>query len=356
MSRVARLFEKLNKQELDGYIFSDENNIKYFSGYRGEGIFVAVKDKTYIITDFRYTEQAEIESPDSIVFKTGKQNFAEILGEIFSGVNKIGFEEDDLSVAKLNLIKKHSSSVEFVGSSNFGKELRIVKDEKEIELLKAAANATQDAVMKGYSIAKLGMKEYEFAAEIEYYLRKKYNATPAFDFIVASGENGSMPHHITGNRQFAEGDAITFDFGARIDSYNSDMTRTFAMGKLEGKVAEIYKIVQEAQKEAQRALTPGKACKDIDKIARDIIGSYGYGEYFGHGLGHGVGLNIHELPVLGSKSVDILKEGMVLTIEPGIYLPGIGGVRIENTCIITKDGYESLFDASTELNIIGGNL
>jgi Xaa-Pro aminopeptidase len=356
MSRIKKLFEKLNKQELDGFFFTDLNNIKYFSGFRGEGIFAAVKDKTYIITDFRYTEQAEAESPDSIVYQTGNQNFAEILGEIFNGVNKIGFEEDDITVSKLNLIKKHSSSVEFVGSTNFGKEIRIIKDDKEIELLKKAANATQDALMKAYSIAEIGMKEYEFAAEIEYFLRKKYNATPAFDFIVASGENGSMPHYITGGREFKEGEAVTFDFGARIDSYNSDMTRTFAMGKLEGKMAEIYKIVYEAQKTAQMALAPGKACKDIDKIARDIIDSYGYGQYFGHGLGHGVGLDIHELPFFNAKSEYILEEGMIITVEPGIYIPELGGVRIENTCRITKDGCEPLFDAATELNIIGGNL
>lgn len=357
MKRIEKLFEKLNNEKLDGYIFTDLNNILYFSGFRGEGIFAAVKDKTYIITDFRYTEQAQIESPECEVLETGKKNVAEILGELLVGVNKIGFEEDNMTVSQLNLIKKHSSLVEFVGSSNFGKRLRIIKDDNEIQLLKTAANATQDALMKAYSIAKIGMMEYEFAAEIEYYLKKKYNASPAFDYIVASGENGSMPHHITGSRKFKEGDAVTFDFGARINSYNSDMTRTFAMGQLSDKLSEIYKIVQEAQVTAQSALAPGKQCKDIDKIARDIITNYGYGQYFGHGLGHGVGLNIHELPFFSAKSEDVLEEGMVITVEPGIYLPGIGGVRIENTCRITKDGYESLFDASTELNTInGGNL
>ena len=198
------------------------------------------------------------------------------------------------------------------------------------------------------------MKEIELCAHLEYFLKKNYGAAPSFDFIVASGDNGSMPHAVTGERKLSAGDMVTLDFGAKIDMYNSDMTRTFAMGKPSPKMRDIYNIVHEAQSAAQERLAPGKACKDIDKIARDIISKHGYGEFFGHGTGHGVGLNIHEEPRLSAQSETILEEGMVVTVEPGIYIPGLGGVRIENTCYITSDGYRSFFDASTDLNIIDG--
>ncbi|MCK5128858.1 MAG: aminopeptidase P family protein [Clostridiales bacterium] len=357
MKRIMKLQEKLNEMKLDGYIFSNRNNIFYFTGYRGEGLLAVKNGEMHIVTDFRYVEQAQSESPESKVLKTGPQSASEVLNSIFSKKDQVGFEEDNLTVVQLQSFKKACTNVKFIGSSRLGMKIRAIKDENEIEIIIKAGNATQDALNEAYRIAAFGMQEIELSTEIEYYLKKKYGAGKAFDFIVASGENGSMPHAITGPRKFKEGDMVTFDFGANIDSYNSDMTRTFAMGKASTKLLDIYKIVQEAQCEAQRILKPGIACKEVDKVARDIIAKQGYSEYFGHGVGHGVGLNVHELPVLNSKSEDILQSGMVVTVEPGIYIPNLGGVRIENTCYITEDSYTSLYDVSTELNIIsGGNL
>jgi Xaa-Pro aminopeptidase len=354
--RIEKLKEKMQSLNLDAFLFTNRNNIFYFSGYSGEGMLLVKESGLTIITDFRYVVQAGIEAPQCGVAEIGSQSYAKVLADLLSGVSKAGFEEDEITVAEFADIKSESKDCEFVPTKSVGINIRMIKEADEIALLQHAADATQDALFKAYETAAFGMSEEALCAELEYYLRKKYGATPSFDFIIASGENGSMPHAVTGSRKFTAGDMITLDFGAKIARYNSDMTRTFSMGKPGKKMSDIYKMVQEAQTAAQSALAPGKICRDIDKIARDIIDSYGYGQYFGHGTGHGVGLNIHEEPRLNPKSETVLCEGMVVTVEPGIYIPGLGGVRIENTCYITKDGYVPFFDASTDLNIIDGGI
>ncbi len=352
--RLNILKEKLSDIDLTSFIFTDISNIFYFSGYHGEGMLVLNKNRLYIVTDFRYTEQARKETSGIEVVDIGSNSYPQVLNSLLGEEKKIGFEEDNITVAQLSSIKKECASAEFIATNALGLNIRATKDEREIKLLEASANATQQALYKAYNTAAFGMKEIELCADLEYFLKKNYGATPSFDFIVASGANGSMPHAVTGNRKFSSGDMITLDFGATINRYNSDMTRTFSMGKPSKKMSDIYKIVQEAQNAAQEQLAPGKACKDIDETARFIIKKYGYGDFFGHGTGHGVGLNVHEEPRINQKSETILQEGMVVTIEPGIYMPGLGGVRIENTCHIIKNGYKSFFDASTDLNIIDG--
>ena len=352
--RLEKLKLKLNEIGLSNFLFTNRNNIYYFSGYSGEGMLAVKGEKTYVITDFRYTEQAQKESPKSVVIDIEGESYAKKVCDIFSDEMKIGFEEDEMTVGQLQSIKKECVNNEFVPTNNIGINIRSIKDDDEIELLKIAANATQDALNEAYRITAIGMQEIELCAELEYFLKKNYGADTAFDFIIASGLNGSMPHYVTSTKKFDAGDMITLDFGARINKYNSDMTRTYAIGKPSQKLSDIYNIVKESQTMAQAALAPGMACKDVDKIARDIITKHGYGEYFGHGTGHGVGLNIHEAPRLSKVSNEVLEKGMVVTVEPGIYIPGLGGVRIENTCYITDDGYEPLFDASTDLNIIDG--
>ncbi len=352
--RLEKLKTKLNEIGTENFLFTNRNNIYYFSGYSGEGMLAIKGDDAYILTDFRYTEQAQKESPNSIVIDIADAGYAKKINEVFSDAKKVGFEEDEMTVSQFQGIKSECLKAEFIPTKGIGVNIRCVKDKDEIELLKISANATQDALNEAYRITAIGMKEIEVCAELEYFLKKKYGADPAFDFIIASGKNGSMPHHVTGDKKIEAGDMVTLDFGARINKYNSDMTRTYSIGKPEKKLHDIYNIVKEAQNAAQAKLAPGVACKDVDKVARDIISSYGYGEYFGHGTGHGVGLNIHEAPRLSTKSEEVLQAGMVITVEPGIYIPGLGGVRIENTCYITEDGYESLFDASTDLKIIDG--
>ena len=322
--RLEKLNKKIQPLDVNGILFTNRNNIFYFSGYSGEGMLLVIGERRIIITDFRYVVQAGKEAPRCEVAEIGENSYAQVLAGLLSEVKKVAFEEDEMTVAELTAIKDECVSTEFVPTKRVGLDIRIIKDEAEIKLLQNAMNATQDALYKAYEIAAFGMKEETLSAELEYYLRKKYGATTAFDFIVASGENGAMPHAVTGDTKFRAGDMITLDFGAKLARYNADMTRTFSMGKPDKKMGDIYKIVQQAQTEAQAALAPGKVCRDIDKIARDIIDSFGYGQYFGHGTGHGVGLNIHEEPRLNTKSETVLREGMVVTVEPGIYIPGLG--------------------------------
>ena len=354
MTRLEKLHEKLSEFSLENFIFANRNNIYYFSGYAGEGLLAVKGNKRVIITDFRYTEQARQEAPDCEVVELADMTYAAAVNEVFKGAKKVGFEQDELTVSQLEAYKKEAKRLKFVPTIGIGIGIRAIKDDNEIALLQNAMDATQDALYKAYELAKVGMREIELCADLEYYLKKKYGASPSFDFIIASGENGSMPHAVTGERRLLQGDMVTLDFGAKIARYNADMTRTFAMGKPGEKLYDIYKIVQEAQNTAQAMLAPGVACFDVDKAARDIIVKHGYGQYFGHGTGHGVGLNIHEEPRLSTRSKAVLEKGMAVTVEPGIYIPGLGGVRIENSCYITDSGYKSFFDASTDLNIIDG--
>jgi Xaa-Pro aminopeptidase len=255
-------------------------------------------------------------------------------------------------VAQHRAVAGALEGISTVPAGGVGARLRMVKDAGEIGFLKKAGEITDGAFRYALTVAGPGVTEIELVAEIRYHLAKRYMAQPAFEFIAASGANGSMPHAIPTERKIAAGDMVTLDFGAEYMGYKADMTRTFAVGQPSGKMREVYGIVKEAQKRGAEALGPGKACKDIDAVARGYIAEQGYGEYFGHGLGHGVGLQIHERPNLKPVSEDVLAPGMAVTMEPGIYIPGAGGVRIEDTCVITGNGWESLFTSNKDLIIL----
>jgi len=227
-----------------------------------------------------------------------------------------------------------------------------VKDEEELKAIQHACDITCEAFEYICTYIKPGMTERQVQLALDYKMLELGAQDMAFSTIVASGENGSLPHAVPGDRVIKSGDLVTMDFGAKVDGYCSDMTRTVAVGEPSDKLREIYGIVLRAQEAAQAALAPGKNCADMDKIARDIIAEAGYGECFGHSLGHGVGIDIHEEPRLSSRSTDVLAPGHIVTVEPGIYVPGLGGVRIENTCVITDDGYKALCSASKELRIL----
>lgn len=332
-------------------MLKDSNNIKYFSGYTGEGVAIISEKGCAIVTDGRYTEQAQKQAQgyEIVEFKSGK--YLETLKKTCKklGIDSLCYEADIVTCDEFNSLKTGFGSISLVPTKAVGMTIRKVKDASEIKLMKKAANVTDELLEMAFHLSRAGISELDLDAELLYILSKKFKAQLAFDTIVASGTNGSMPHAYPTDRIFQTGDMITLDFGAALKGYKSDMTRTYAIGTPSDKMQEIYSIVQDAQRLAQDSLKPGVACKDIDAIARDYIDRKGYGEYFAHGLGHGVGLDIHEFPRLNKTSNDVLQENMVVTVEPGIYLPGVGGVRIENTCVITKDGSKSLFSASTDM-------
>ncbi|MGP1406292.1 M24 family metallopeptidase, partial [Filifactor alocis] len=226
--------------------------------------------------------------------------------------------------------------------------LRAVKDEEEIDNLRQAAAIADKGFLHVLDIVKPGMTEKELALELEFFMRKQGASGLSFTTIVASGIRSSMPHGVASDKVIEKNDMLTLDFGCMYNGYCSDMTRTFVVGTADERQKELYNIVLETQLKVLEAIKPGARCKEIDALSREIIGGYGYGEFYGHGLGHGVGLEIHELPVLNGTSEFVLEENMVVTDEPGIYLPDFGGVRIEDTVLVTKDGYDLISRSTKE--------
>jgi len=347
--RVKRLREKIKKDqlEIDAFLVSNWKNLFYLSGFDGEGNALITKNKFYLFTDPRYAEQAQKESPDSkiIVDETRKKDSRVLaLKKIIERekIKRIAIESESINYADYRKYEENFFSVEFIPTEKFIEQIRIIKDKEEITNIKRAAQITTESLKEVMESFTPGMRELDIATEIAYTMRKKGAQKEAFDLIVVSGYRTSLPHGKPSEKKINEGELITIDIGACYQSYNSDMTRTVILGKEDEKQKEIFSIVLEAQEEALQALKPGLKAKEIDAVARQLIEKKGYGKYFGHNLGHGVGLDIHELPGVSFNDETILSPGTVITIEPGIYLPEVGGIRIEDTVLITEDGYEIL--------------
>lgn len=342
--------EQLIKQGGNGaFVFHKSENVAHFSGFTGEGMVVIGKDMRRIITDFRYDEQAQQQSPGWDVILIDSENSH--LDRIAQAVSAIGapahIEMDHISMDHGNTLQKKLGNIPMVSMNGLPEKLRMVKDEAEIEIIAKAAKITDATFEYVLTIVKPGMSEAELEMAMYIHMRELGSQGPSFSTIVASGPNSSLPHATPGERHFQSGDLVTLDFGAGLDGYCSDFTRTFAIGKVDPELRKIYDIVLEAQLASLDALCAGKTGKQVDSVARDIITKAGYGPQFGHGLGHGVGRMIHEDPRLSIKGDTVLEPNMVVTIEPGIYLPGKGGVRIEDLCLVTEDGCR-LFSASTK--------
>ena len=355
--RLSKLREKIfnKKDTIDGLLVSNLTNLYYLSGFDGEGSALITKENNILFTDSRFTEQAEKESPEYkiVTDKTGKKNarinaINEILKE--HKIKKLAFEGNFLSY---NDYKKYkdSFSTELIYVDNIIEEIRMIKDKTEIIKIKKACQIITESLKEVMVTIEPGLRELDIATELAYTMRKKGAIKEAFEAIVVSGERSSLPHGKPSEKRIQEGELITIDTGANYQKYNSDITRTFIIGKENKKQKEIYQIVFDAQKTSLESLKPGMKCHEIDKIARDIIKEKGYGKYFGHGLGHGVGLDVHEHPRVSFSDKTVLLPGMVITIEPGIYIPDMGGIRIEDTVLITEDGYEILTWFPKTINI-----
>jgi Xaa-Pro aminopeptidase len=342
---IQKLLEKLYESNVDGALVSSYANVLYYSGFTGSnGTLLIFKDSLYLITDFRYVEQAKIESPRFNVIEASAEKASEFINCVCSenGIKTIWFEDEHIPYKTYRNLSEALKAAELVPANDGISSTRVVKTDSEISIMRRAASLADSALTYISKLIKTGMTEKQAALEIEIYLRRNCGVKAAFDIIVASGRNAALPHAQPTDKLIGANDHVIFDFGAVIDGYRSDMTRTLIIGDPEPEVLKIYNIVLEAQLKALHALKPGVVGKEIDRIAREHIEQNGYGKYFGHGLGHGVGLNIHEGPRLSEKSTDVLEVGMVVTIEPGIYLPGVGGVRIEDMVVITENGMENL--------------
>ena len=357
MTACERLAEMLHLTVNTGVVIHDPANMFYLTeGYTGEGLVYLTADRRVIITDFRYTEAAEKEAPDFEVVMTDRDHpHARRLAELCrqDGIRELRFESNYLSVDDFEGLRAAvGEEVSFVPLKKAPQILRQIKTPAEIISMRKAGAITSEAFEAVLPKIRVGMTEMELRLELENTMYRLGAEALAFSTIIASGVNGSLPHAVPGPRKLEKGDMITMDFGAKVGGYCSDMTRTVALGEPGAEMRKVYNTVFRAQAMCEAALAAGKNCRDIDRLARDYIDSQGYAGRFGHGLGHCVGIDIHEDPRLSQLSNDTLRAGMVITVEPGIYIPGLGGVRIENTCLVKENGSEPLTTARKELVVL----
>ncbi len=352
LTRVKKLVEKFMENNIDGFIVSKPENQYYLSSFSGEGLTIITGNKNYIITDSRYTEQAKKEASDFEIIET-KAGFSpfsisfQIIKEL--GLRRIGIESHSLTVKEYDELTKSFKDTSLIKTEGLIEQLRAIKDIHEISLIKSAQEITDKAFEHILDFIKPGASELELVAELEYFMKKNGSQSTAFQTILVSGPRTSLPHGIPSKRVLQAGDLVTIDFGARFSGYCSDMTRTVIIGKPSEKQLSIYNTVLDAQVKAIEHVKPGLTGKDIDGVARKFIQEEGFGDYFGHGLGHGVGLEIHEAPKLSPKGENKLLPGMIVTIEPGIYIENFGGVRIEDMLVITENGFENLTKSEKQL-------
>lgn len=328
-------------------ILSPEN-LYYFSGYTGgEGMLYIDKNKLLLFTDSRYTLQASEEAPDFEIIDTAKTSVGEFLKS--QGDKAYGFEDDYVTFSKFAGLKRFAPKSVFSPVSSQINKIRMIKDDFEISLIKKAASIADNAF--SYILDKIaaGKTEREISLDLEYFMLRQGAEGLSFDTIAASGVRSAMPHGVATDKVIEYGDFLTLDFGCKYRGYCSDMTRTVVVGKASEKQKEIYDIVSAAQKEALLTIRSGELASAVDSSAREIIENAGYGKNFGHGLGHSLGLKVHEFPSCSPKSSDILTENMMMTVEPGIYVEDFGGVRIEDLVLVTKDGYDNFTTSTKEL-------
>ncbi len=332
MDRIQKLTSELSVD--DAYIITGRANIFYYSGFTSEDALLYIsKNSLMLLTDSRYTVQAKEQAKgfDIITDSDFLKNVSE---------KNIGFEEQYMTCGRLSRLKEIAKNKTFVPAQEKISMPRRIKSDEEIKKIAAAEALGREAFSHITEFIRQGVSEREIALELEFYMRKRGAEGLSFETIVASGIRGAMPHGTATEKIIKNGEMVTVDFGCVLDGYCSDMTRTVAVGTPDSRMKEIYDVVQMAQSAAIAGIRSGIKCSDADKIARDIIKDAGYGENFGHSLGHSVGIEIHESPNLSPKSKDTLAQGNVVTVEPGIYVENLGGVRIEDVVVVTEDGAE----------------
>lgn len=349
--RVKRLLDSMRLGEHEGVVVYDPSNMFYLSGYTGEGLVLVARGISAIITDFRYTEQAQAQAPGFEVLMTEKgKSHEDIAGALCAsgGIDTLYYEDDFVTVHTFNALRESVRGVEWKVVGSEIARLREIKDEDELALIRQACRITGEAFERILPHIKEGVTEKELALRLDFDMMSHGASKPSFSTIVAAGANGSLPHAVPGEYRLRRGDMITMDFGARYGNYCADMTRTVALGQVSDEQKAVYDTVLKAHLAVIDYVKPGVVCSDVDKVARDII-EKDYPGTFGHGLGHGVGFEIHEWPRFGRGDSTLAAEGMVVTDEPGIYLPAKYGVRIEDMLLVTADGCRSLTKSPKEL-------
>lgn len=353
--RIFKLRETLADLSLDAALITSPANVFYLSGFTGYGdgkLFITQEDAA-IITDFRYEIQAAEQCPDyqvEIINSLRDEAFVSLFRK--ANVQAVGIEDGDLSYRQFLQYAERLDFCRLISMKDTVDLLRVVKDTTEIAIIAEACKIASDALRETLPYIRPGTAELDIACELEYRMRKLGASGPSFDTIVASGKRSAMPHGVASDKKIENSDPITIDFGACYKGYCSDMTRTFFVGQPSREMLKIYEIVRQAQQAALSSYQEGMPAAQLDYIARSCIAEQGYGNAFGHSLGHGVGVKIHEAPTVSSSSVFVLEQNMVFSVEPGIYVEALGGVRIEDLVTAGKGGLEILTDFSKDAIIL----
>ncbi len=351
--RYQKLDELLQNKKVDAVLVSDGYNMRYLSGFTGAtGYLLVTRNSKTLFTDSRYTIAAKVQAPDYTVVEVGSnRDYCAVINQVLAAeqVKVLGFEALQVRYSEYMDLRERLKVKELVPLKGELARLRRIKTKEEIAFMRQAEHIGDLAFEEVLRHIRPGVTEIEIAAKLEYIMKLNGADKLSFETIVASGVNSSKPHAEPGHRQIEKGDFVTMDFGCVYKGYCSDMTRTVVVGKANKQQKEIYSTVLKAQLAVLDMLAPGLRGKEYDAVARKIIYEAGYEGCFGHGLGHSVGLEIHENPRFSMIEEDIIEAGMIMTVEPGIYVPDFGGVRIEDMVVITEDGYENFAHSSKEL-------
>ena len=352
MDKLTKVREILKQQNLDAIVILSDYNRRYLSGFTGtSGALVITSTQNQLITDFRYIEQATNQATNFEIVNRSAGLIDEIKSIITKlNLQRVGFEGHLISYDTYQSLNETSAT--FISIGEVIEEIRQIKSPDEIEKIKHAAKIVDDTYNYILEVAKAGMTEKELKALLESKMLHLGAEGPSFDTIVASGYRGALPHGVASDKVIEQGDMITLDFGAYYEGYCSDITRTFAIGEPDPKMKEIYNIVLESQIKAINEIKPGMTVQEADALSRDYIDAHGYGKEFGHSLGHGIGLDIHEGPLLSKNAEGTIQVNNCVTIEPGIYVDGLGGVRIEDDILITENGREVFTKCTKDLIIL----
>ena len=343
--RLKKLFPSFKKAGIDALLVSSWPNVTYLSGFKATESWLLLSPKGLaFITDSRYVEQAQKEAVGFKIYLRDKKSVTEIVADLVAAwkIKRLGFEAPIVTYSFYSALAKRVGKDNLAPTANLVESLREIKDGEEIDLIRRSANISVKGFHYVRHIARPGMKERDLQGRLEHYTKSLGSEKPSFDIIIASGARASMPHCQSNETPLKNNDMVLVDMGVVYESYCSDLTRPIFLGKMSPLHKKIHRIVWEAQRAGIKKAGPGIACSEVDAACRRVIDKHGYGRLFGHGTGHGVGLEVHEAPNVSGRSDTVLKPGMVVTVEPGIYLPGKFGVRIEDMVLITEKGNEVL--------------